>query len=410
VNRIQRKHYVRGGGLLAVTLAALAAFFALRPPDDPFAAAAVTDPPFEPLTYAIQAFLWWDGGENGFTLDWVKNMGFTHVKQTFAWEDVEPARGDWRFGPADNLLGQTEARGLQVIARLSDTPEWARGPQGTAVEAITDTPPADPADYGAYCGEIATRYRGRIAAYQIWNEPNLSREWGGHAPDAAGYTALLAACSAAIRAADPDAVLISAGLAPTGNTDERALRDDIYLQQMYDAGFQQYVDAVGVHAPGFDAPAVGPDDAEREGRQRWMSFRRVEDLRKIMVRNGDAARQMAILEVGYTTDQRNPDYQWFAVSEAEQAERVAAAYTYAGENWRPWVGLMSAIYMAKPTWTEVNEEFWWSFSVPRLDEGYIALRPVVESVARMPKYCGDVINPAIPPETPIGSEVANGCR
>ena len=59
--------------------------------------------------------------------------------------------------------------------------------------------------WGDYCGAIATRYAGRIAAYQIWNEPNLAREWGGHSPSAGEYVELLRVCSEAIRAADPQA-------------------------------------------------------------------------------------------------------------------------------------------------------------------------------------------------------------
>ena len=83
---------------------------------------------------------------------------------------------------------------------------------------------------------------------------------------------------------------------------------------MYRQGFQQYVDVVGVHAPGYAPPEIGPDD--EEAKQRWFTFRRVEDLRKIMLNYGDEARQMAIMEVGYTTDRVNPAYQWFGVSEA----------------------------------------------------------------------------------------------
>ena len=60
-------------------------------------------------------------------------------------------------------------------------------------------------DFGDFCGALADRYRGRIGAYQIWNEPNLSREWGDEAPDPAGYTALLRVCYQAIKAVDPQA-------------------------------------------------------------------------------------------------------------------------------------------------------------------------------------------------------------
>jgi len=77
---------------------------------------------------------------------------------------------------------------------------------------------------------------------------------------------IVEATSEAIREADPDAILISAGLAPTGQHNELAHRDDMYLQAMYNVGFEQYIDVVGVHAPGFSIPAYGPDDAEKDHR------------------------------------------------------------------------------------------------------------------------------------------------
>lgn len=381
--------------IIIVCVLGAAAVALNRSADDPFAAAAVTDPPFPPLTYGIQAFLWWDGGEVGLMLDWVRQMRFTHVKQTFAWRDLEPERGQWLWHESDRILSETERRDLHIVARLGKVPAWA-APDAAFVRGDDhDAPPVDMADWARYCGAVAERYRGRIGAYQLWNEPNLSREWGGREPDAAGYVALLAACSRAIRAADPDAILISAGLAPTGVYDASAHPDDIYLDALYRAGFQQYIDVVGVHAPGYgQPPEYGPDDAQRDGFHRSMTFRRVEDLRKIMLQHGDAARQMAILEIGWTTDQRNPEYAWHAVSEEEQAAYLRRAYEYAAQHWRPWVGLMSAIYLPKPVWTEADEEYWWSIAIP----GTTLTRPAFAALVQMPKYCGAIVAPAFSPE------------
>ncbi|MEM6530369.1 MAG: hypothetical protein AAF653_18865, partial [Chloroflexota bacterium] len=245
--------------------------------------------------------------------------------------------------------------------------------------------------FGEYCGALAERYRGRIAAYQVWNEPNLSREWGGTEPNAAAYVELLAVCSDAIRAADPEAVIISAGLSPTGTHSEVAHRDDLFLQAMYDARFQQYVDAVGVHAPGFSAVGYGPDEAERDGNGRWATFRRVEDMRRIMVRNHDAQRQMAILEMGWTTadPETHPDYARFAVDEVTQAQRLVEAHEFAAHNWRPWIGLVTTIYLADPAWTEEDEELYFAVTRPSMGK-----RHAFGALQNMTKYCGDRIIPA----------------
>ena len=361
---------------------------------DAFMGFAVTDPPFTALTYSVQAFLWWDHGFAGRDMDWIQRMVFSHVKQTFSWEDIQPERDLWSIDRADALLDELERRNLKVVARLSDAPEWAHPALGARKHGgFVDAPPDNSEDFARFCGVVADRYKGRISAYQIWNEPNLSREWGDQPPNAASYVALLAACSAAIRAADPGAILISAGLAPTGTYDATAVPDDVYLQAMYDAGFSQYVDVVGMHAPGYSAPNLDP--AEGAGGHRFFSFRRVEDLRRIMVANGDAARQAALLEVGWTTDTQNPAYSWFAVSEAEQARNLVGAYEYAAEHWRPWVGLMSAIYIADPDWTEANEEWWWAITTP---SGYT--RQAYIDLANMAKYCGERVLPARDPGSP----------
>jgi hypothetical protein len=391
---------------------ALTVYLAVRSdePDDPFRGDAITDAPFASLTYGVHTFLWWDSNMAGLHMDWVDLMSFTHVRQTYAWQDVEPEQGEWRFDNGDRILDGLEARGLQLVMRLSDIPDWAHpGLPPKAGAGYIDAPPdaAYMDAWATYCGTVAGRYTGRVAAYQIWNEPNLAREWGNNPPDAAAFVAMLAACSDAIRAADPDAVIISPGLSPTGNNDAIAIPDDVFLQQMYDADFAPYVDVVGAHAPGFSAPTMSPDDAEAEGRGRWATFRRIEDLRRVMVRNGDAATQMAILETGYTIDPRpDSDYHWFAVDVDTQAQYMVEAYTYAAENWRPWVGLMTVIYIPNPDWTMEDEQYWWSITDPEM----ASIRPAFALLARMPKYCGDVVIPERTPEEAGLALESNPCH
>ncbi|MCY3945198.1 MAG: cellulase family glycosylhydrolase [Anaerolineaceae bacterium] len=403
---------LRWAGVGLFLLVLTVAVWLRRPPPDPLAATAVIDPPFTPLTYGIQTSLWWDDGFNGWRLDMVRLMVFSHVKHSFAWADTEPHAGDYRFGRADQLVDEIEEKGLQLVVRLGHSPEWVRaanrGPDG---ELPVDAPPTRGHldNWGDWCGALASRYAGRIAAYQIWNEPNLAREWGGHPPSAADYTELLRVCSAAIRAADPQAILISAGLAPTGTCCEQARPDDLYLQELYDSGFQRHIDVVGMHAPGYSAPELGPDEAEAGGGQRFFTFRRVEDLRRIMVENGDAARQVAILETGWTRDVagHNPAYSWFAVNEATQADYLVRAYRYAAEYWRPWVGLMTTLSIADPAWNEDDEQYWWSIILP--DRHAVT---GFKRLANMAKVCGQRVIPARDPDSPeaMGLAPVTPCR
>jgi hypothetical protein len=110
----------------------------------------------------------------------------------------------------------------------------------------------------------------------------------------------------------------------------------------------------------------------------------VEDLRKIMVEAGDADKQVVVLEFGWTTDTR-PDspYRWHAVSEEEQADYLVRAYQWAREHWRPWIGLMSLIYIANPDWTENDEQYWWAITYPSWPVPKV--RPAYERLKAMPK-------------------------
>jgi len=88
----------------------------------------------------------------------------------------------------------------------------------------------------------------------VWNEPNLAREWGNQPPNPAQYVELLKVCYQSIKAADPDALVISAGMATTGTYSNEVMPDDLFIEQMYQAGAAPYFDLLGVHAPGYKAP------------------------------------------------------------------------------------------------------------------------------------------------------------
>ncbi len=315
--------------------------------------------------YGIHAFLWWKPDTALRDLQLINDMGFNWVKQKFPWRDIEGIeKGQFDWYRTDYIVDEVEKAGLKLVVRLDRQPFWSEPLDNQWQD---NGPPADPADYGDFCGAVAQRYRGRIGAYQVWNEPNLDREWGMRPPDPVAYTELLKVCYTAIKAADPAAIVISAGLAPTGTDSTQAMPDEKFLQGMYDAGAADYFDVLGVNAPGYKAPPeLSPAEAEAEeyGGGRWFAFRHVEDLRALMVANGDGHKQVAILEMGWTVDEVHPDYAWHAVDEATQADYLVRAYQYAAEHWRPWMGLMVTIYIADWEWTPDDEQWWWSIVLP----------------------------------------------
>ncbi len=321
---------------------------------------------FDSPEYGIHAFMWWKPDLIEKDMELVNEMGFDWVKQKFAWreiEGIEKGKYDW-YRP-DRIVTAAEDAGLKLLVRLDRQPFWSE-PQDNLW--FDNQPPGDFQDFADFCGVVAQRYKGRVAAYEVWNEPNLGREWGERSPDPAEYTRLLQVCYEAIKKADPEAIVISAGLAPTGTESELVIPDTKFLQGMYDAGAADYFDVLGVNAPGYKAPPdLAPEEAENEafGGGRWFAFRHVEDMREIMVANGDGHKQVVVLEMGWTLDQVNPDYAWFAVDEATQADYLVGAYQYAAENWEPWIGLMITIYIADDSWTpEDHEQYWWAIVLP----------------------------------------------
>ena len=341
------------------------------------------NPYFKTPEYGIQVFTWWNLEVGARDLDLVKDMGFGWVKQIFAWRDMEQIeKGHYDWYRPDIIVDAVHGRGLKLLVRLDHQPFWAQEDGGAV--PLESAPPKNYQDFSDFCHALAERYKGRIGAYQIWNEPNLSREWGDKPPSSAEYVQLLAACYVGIKTADPEAVVISAGLAPTGTDDETAMPDDKFVRGMYEAGGAEYFDVLGVHAAGYmNPPERSPADVEADPAlgYRFLTFRHVEDIRQIMIDNGDEAKQIVLLEMGWTTD-TNPThtgYTWYAVTEQQQARYLVGAYQWAMAHWRPWIGLMTTIYMADPDWTPDNEQYWFArnrpaFPIPDFRPAYEALK------------------------------------
>jgi len=249
--------------------------------------------------------------------------GFSWVIQLVEWREVEPAPNEFFWEYTDWLVRTAEYYGLDLVLRLDHPPDWAVSSE----EAM----PIDVASYAAFAGRVAARYQGRVMAYVVWNEPNLAAEWAEQPPDPAGYVELLCAAQSAVRAADPQALVVSAGLAPTNHADATALDDRRYLKAMYAAGAGECFDVLGAHPYGF---AYSPDDAHSA--HDGLNFARLADLRVIMVEQGDGDKPVWATELGWTTDPVEKEKEWTQVSEGEQSRYLVIAFERSGQEW-PWL-------------------------------------------------------------------------
>jgi hypothetical protein len=316
--------------------------------------------------FGAQAFLWWRSEIADRDLTLMKNAGFRWVKQWFAWRDIESAgKGQYDWSIPDRIVEQAEQHDLKLLIRVDREPKWA-GP-----------PPGNIQDFADFLRALVTRYQGRIHAIQVWNEPNLAREWGERPPNPGEYARLLQVAYQIIKSIDPNIIVVTAGMAPTGTCCDVAMPDEDFYRQLYQAmggNSDGYFDMLGVHGAGFAAPPeVSPDETaaneEDYGGERFFAFRHIEDIRNIMVQNGDAGKRVVVLEFGWTSDKRpESPYHWHGagadINEIKKADYLRRAYEYAAANWQPWIGLMSLIFMPDVDWTENDEQYWWSIMDP----------------------------------------------
>jgi polysaccharide biosynthesis protein PslG len=258
------------------------------------------------------------------TLQMVREMGASWDVEYFLWASQEPQRGVYSWAHADLVVDHAVNQGLKVIARLGYVPEWARPKDATHL--YLDENGYD--DFARFAAEFARHFAGRVGYIVVWNEPNLSQEWGYRPPDPREYTELLTRTYRAVKAVNPDMQVLAGALAPTlaPPGSEWAMNDLEYLQGMYDAGAKDYFDLLAAHAYGWTFDAAAPASADA------VNWRRVELLRDIMVRNGDGAKHVMITEGGWNDHPR-----WTkAVRPAQRVKYTVEAYEKALKDW-PWV-------------------------------------------------------------------------
>lgn len=184
--------------------------------------------------------------------DLVGGLGAGWAREDFQFNRIQPApdRYDWNWH--DRVVDLLAARGVEVIGVLNGpTPGWAA--RGSGQFAAPDA-----AAFARFAQQAAARYKGKVRFWQVWNEPDSARYWQP-APDAAAYAALLKAAYPAIKAGNPEAQVLAAGLVspqPAAG----------FLQQLHAAGawgafdiiaLHPYTDPLGPEAGQIDVAGVG---------------------------------------------------------------------------------------------------------------------------------------------------------
>lgn len=206
------------------------------------------------------------------------SWGAKWVRQGFFWSEVEPQRHVWHWEWTDRYVRRANERGLKVLAVLDYSVPWFQSLN----------------DYLTYVRAVVHRYRGRVAGYEIWNEPNLGTFWRGSRQD---YVKMASAALSVIGEEDPGALTVVGAL---------SLVPLDWLEALQQGGLLARADFLSIHAYGLNAEA---------------SLQEVDQALAFLRGHRDKARLM-ITEVGYPTGGWYPT----AGSPSVQANRLLRFY------------------------------------------------------------------------------------
>jgi hypothetical protein len=240
----------------------------------------------------------------------IQQAGFNMVKHQVEWSAVEAGAGQFDWAELDAIVAAAIASNTRIMLSVQHAPPFYRS-------ATSGLFPSDPSTYRSFMQAVATRYRGKVQAYEIWNEENLSRETGVGNVDPSHYLPILAAGSAGVRAGDPNATILLGAPSPTGaNIPGQSIDDLQYLNQLYALNggeAKRYYDALSAHPSGFsNPPDCTPQTPQCSLSGAWnnhpsfFAFTRVAQYRDAMLRNGESDKKIWFSEFGYCSGATPP--------------------------------------------------------------------------------------------------------
>lgn len=240
-----------------------------------------------------------------------------------AWPNLEPQRGQWHFEMLDRYVSLAEQHHVNLLLPLGLSPTWAsaRPAERSVYQPGNAAEPRNIEDWRKYVSMVASRYKGRIHEYEIWNEPNLRLFWTG---DVNHLVELTREAAEIIREIDPHATIVSPS-ATTANGLE-------WLSEFLRQGGGQFVDVIGYH---FYVMPQAPEAAVD-------LIRRV---RQIMQENEVAEKPLWSTETGWALPKPFPPGDLAAAYVLRTyvltwAEGVQRLYWYAWDN-HNWVSVQT---------------------------------------------------------------------
>jgi hypothetical protein len=185
-------------------------------------------------------------------VDAMNQSGMTWVKKQ--------VRLDYGVAAGQSMINDAHSRGFKILLGVvGDKAQIGANFDGYAQE------------YNSFVAQLAAS---GADAIEVWNEPNIDREWPAGQINGANYTRLLAGAYNAIKGANSNTIVISGAPAPTGffgaaGCTDQGCNDDVFMQQMAAAGAAQYMDCVGLH---YNEGIVPPTQNSGDPRGEYPSY------------------------------------------------------------------------------------------------------------------------------------------
>jgi hypothetical protein len=260
------------------------------------------------------------------------------------WNQIETSAGSYNWTKADKVVNLARSNGKDLIYTFGGTPTWASSEpsQGCPYGNGSCAAPKSMSDLSAFAKAVATRYKGRIRYYELWNEPNDTHYYTG---SMSNMVTMAATIHDAIKSVDPSAVILSP--CPTWSS---AGAPYIWMTNFLKAGGGSHFDIAAYHAyPGTSGPEF--------------VISSVQNMRNALTNSGYGSKQIFITEGGWgqnkyfsTEDLRANFVARFVVLAWAKGVSKLAWYAYDSADWGT---LYTSSGGLRPAGTAYNQVYKW---------------------------------------------------
>lgn len=250
----------------------------------------------------------------------MRGAGMTWAKTQIRWDGSSPA------SIAQSSIDAARSKGFKILLSIVGNSSQLAANQNGYIQ-----------NFANFLGGVAALNPDGI---EVWNEPNIDREWPAGNISGGSYTQMLAAAYSAIKKANGNVLVISAAPAPTGFFGGKCASggcdDNIFIQQMAQAGAANSMDCVGIH---YNEGILSPSKTSGDPRGNSGHYSRYYTAMVNLYSGVFPSKPLCFTEIGYLSPEGlGPlpnSFSWAAnVTAQDQAVWLAEAVTLAKNSRR----------------------------------------------------------------------------